>query len=522
MDETHTTDSASSASSSGAPPCPEGEETAGHDRSHASVEESPAVLTDNASSEATSTAPARAGSEGAELGEPVVIVRATARLKLDPKLIEPIGRSFDDDKATWKALKDELYQAQRAVAFGQNAVIRTLWRDDGERLDAFVAEHGRMPKNKKEWPDAKANVYKVVRSVVPQIPGAMASVASRTAWQKWTSIRYDALVRQTCSPPHYRDTCPVPLRAADVKIHEVAVGTNGKARYDYLIEFALVAGHKKRWRVRIRPRDGYQRRVLAAIARGDWKHGNVLVERDRKNRWHFRIAYKRLVAPTKMGKTAAVNRGIRVFLACVTDTDDRWLYDGNDIIAYLKRTQMRRRQFQRDAKAAGRAGRGKKRILRPIEHLSGKAARWRATKCQTIARRLTKWLVDRGVKTLLIEDFERIRDTDLDDPYITQLIQEWPYYQLEQRLRSCCAEEGIEVITLAPQYISQVCPKCGTHSEKNRDMRHWQLRCQNPSCNYRQHLDAAAAKNLLGRERGELPEPEPPKSARRKSRRKRR
>jgi IS605 OrfB family transposase len=391
-----------------------------------------------------------------------------------------------------------LYQTQRDVASGKNAVIRALWAAEGAMFDEFVREHGRKPKTKKEWPDSKLNVYKIARTASPDISGAMAAVASRSAWKKWVQTRYDALVRQSCSPPHYRDTCPIPLRAKEVRI----VKADDKASKDYMVDFTLRSGRGQRWRVRVQPRDAYQRTVLKNIANGTWKHGDAMIERDRKNRWHLKFSYKRFVQEKSKGKTAAINRGIRTFLACAVDDGERWIYDANDIIAYLKQIQTRRKKYQWDSKASARSGRGRKRILRPTKPLMDKAARWRATKCQTIARRLVRWLDQRGVKTLLVDDFSMILDTDLANERVVQLIQEWPYYQLEQRIRSCCEEAGIEVISLDPKYISQRCPSCGHTDEKNRDMVRWKLSCT--KCKYREHLDIAAAKNLLGRDLSEL------------------
>jgi hypothetical protein len=196
------------------------------------VEESPEVLANMAASAAASTNPTRVGVEGAELGEsvagaepevvePIHIVRATAKLRLDPTLVRPLEGSVEDTDsarlAMWKLLQKQLYDTQRAVAFGMNAVIRAMWSDDGARLDAFVAANGRVPKSK-EWPAPEIKGYKIVRAVSPGIASPMASVASRTAWQHWSKWRYDALIRQTRSPPHFRDTCPIPLRAKEVGV----------------------------------------------------------------------------------------------------------------------------------------------------------------------------------------------------------------------------------------------------------------------------------------------------------------
>lgn len=472
------------------------------------MEASPGTLANKAGEPAISTdsgVPSEV--EGADLREPLRIVRATAKLRLDTRFVYPVGREDDGDRAaSWKQLARELYDAQRAVARGMNAVVRALWEAESQTLYDYIAQHdGEVPRKAKDWPEAKLNLYKILRTISPNIAGAMASAASRRAWQRWRQDRYEVLVRVSKRVPSFTDTQPIPLRAADVRVT--------KDRNDYMIEFALLGGRGKRWKVRIQPRDSYHREVLSRIASGEWKHGDILISR-RKFKWFFSIAYKRLAPPPRLeGKTAAINRGIRVFLAAVIDDGDRWLYDGNDIVAYLKQMQKRRRQYQRDSKAAARSGRGRKRILRPIEHLSGKAQRWRQTKCQTIARRLVRWLDDRDVKTLLIEDFEGIRQSDLENEYINQLIQEWPFYQLEQRIRSCCEEHGIEVVKMPAHYISQQCPKCGHTSEANRDMRHWMLRCE--KCGHRQHLDAAAATNLLGRERSDAG-PKPPSKSRKK------
>jgi IS605 OrfB family transposase len=441
------------------------------------VEESPGVLA-NRSSDAPSvpTASKEAGKDAEPEGI-VSIVRATARLWIDPKLAG----------GEWKELQSQLYATQRLVARAQNACIRALWRDDGARLDVYLIEKQAPPKKKVDWEEPDINLYKIARDVAPDLPGAMASVCSRTAWQKWRSTRYDALVRQSCSPPHYRDTVPIPLRAADAIVAEIPGG--------FTVNFALRGGRGQRWTIRVSPRDEYQGRVLKNIAGGAWPHGNILIDRDRRGRWFLRIAYKRQIEKAVVGQVAAVNRGIRSFIVCVTEDGNRWIYDGNDIVAYLKQMQKRRQQYQRDSKASGRSGRGRVRILRPIEHLSGKGERWRETKCQTIARRLVEWLVARNVSSLCIENFQGIRSSDVENEYVLQLIQEWPYYQLEQRIRSCCAERGIEVRTLAPQYISQRCPKCGNTDEKNRDFRHWMMRCG--SCGYKEHLDASAARILL-------------------------
>lgn len=434
------------------------------------------------------------------------IVRASCKLYLDPKQFG----DTEEGRAEWKKLKDQLYNAQREVVFMQNACTRMLWREDAGRLDNYVLTHGERPKTtggwacggtKKDWAEKPEevrlkyavpppNVYQYAAPFAPTLTGAIRSNVARRTLQKWYTDRFEALIRCTKRPPHGRDTNPIPLRAQET---EVKLGADGVFR----IRVALVGGRNQDWWIELTPKDRFQRNLLTKIASGEWKRGDTLLQRDERGRWFFSIAYKRRIERRTVGGVAAVNRGIRVFLACVADDGDRWMYDGNDIIAYLKQIQLRRKEYQYDSKASGRSGHGRKRILRPIEHLSGKAERWRQTKCQTIARRLTEWLVRKKISTVLVENFSGIRQSDLGNDHLNQLLQEWPYYQLEMRLRACCDEAGIAVETMEPHYISQECPACGATGQDHVDLGNWKHRC--PACDYREHLDVSAARVLLKR-----------------------
>jgi transposase len=249
------------------------------------------------------------------------------------------------------------------------------------------------------------------------------------------------------------------------------------------------------------PRDDQQASVLRKLATGEWKWGQALIERDRlrPTRWYVRLSYTRLVSKRKEGIYAAINRGIKSFITAVTATGESWIYDGEDIVAYLKQVQRRRREYQYASKASGRNGHGRKRILRPTGYLEGKAERWRQTRCQVIARRLAQWLADRNVKHVFIEDFTGIRDGVPEKleggKFVWNLIQEWPYFQLETRLVNCLKEYGIETTSRGCAWISQRCPECGYICAENRDLKRWVLKCV--KCKWKKHLDIAASINNL-------------------------
>ena len=155
------------------------------------------------------------------------------------------------------------------------------------------------------------------------------------------------------------------------------------------------------------------------------------------------------------------------------------------------------------SKASSRWGHGKTRTLKPMLVLTGKAERWRQTKCQVIARQFARWVHDHGYTCVYMEDFSAIRDSLPERMQAGKrawdLVQEWPYYQLGQRMQSCLEELGIQTVTVPAQQISQICPLCGTTDKSHIDLKHRKFRCSNPECLHVDHLDAVAARNVLTR-----------------------
>jgi len=476
----------------GLTPQPEGESVSGHAAS--SEEESPETLANKAREAPRSTA-----EEGSPPGnEPPLsptkttkITRATARLTLD------LRRRLDDPDRVWADELDKaLIKAQRECSRAANAVTRILWRADGETLDALRKANNFSAKN---WPFTKINTYAIARELAPELNTGIASAVSRMAMVKWGDDRWDALVRETRSPPHYRSTMPIVLRAQELRLRQ----DKGVFR----LSLSLRAGRDARIEIPITPRDPRQQADLAKIATGEWKIGDARVEQDRlrPRRWFIRIAYTRFVEKKTGGITAAINRGIRAFLVAATAKGSHWVYDGEDIEAFLKQVQRRRKSYQYASKASSRWGHGRQRTLRPIKPLEDKATRWRETKCQVIARQLARWLDQEGVTCCYVEDFVGIRHSPPEKLEggvpVWQRIQEWPYHQLLTRLVSCLDELGIETVVVAPQDMSRTCPDCGLVDERAIDRRAWVFKCTAPGCGFKRHLDVTFAMNL--RVRGE-------------------
>jgi hypothetical protein len=425
---------------------------------------------------------------GLPVAECICLVRATTRYAID------LRRPKDHpDRARCDALHAELRAVQRELVTAANAAVRARWRVEGQALDDLLLQTGGAPFRGKDWPMANLNDYATIRAVAPHVASGICAAVSQAIRQKWAKERWDALVRSTRSPPHFSATMPISLRAAEV---EVAHDGGG-----YWLRLTLRAGH--RFALPLVPRDGWQRDELRNLAEGGWRIGEAKIQEDRlrPRKWYVRVAYKRKVLPSTGTVEAAINRGIKCFVAAVVgkpESYERWLYDGADIEAYLAQVKRRRQSYQRQSRAAARGGHGRNRILRPIEHLTGKAERWRETRNQVIAARLSAWLHDRGVGRVYLEDFTGIRDGEPEKmengERVWRRVQEWPYYQLELALRSALEAYGIEVVTEAPHYISREDPRDGSAAE--RDLRHWKLRAADGKA---WHLDVGAALNILRR-----------------------
>lgn len=487
MDDDQHDDAFEEGSFGAAPPRRKGEGAAGHAASGG--EESP---------EALANKPGHA-SRASHTGDPslegvIEIVRATCRLAVIPKP--------EERKIIWTAT--------RAAALVRNAILRALWADDAARFDAHLRAHaGTLPRSA-EWKAPKINGYQLGRAVCPELNTGIVATLAREVNGKWMKTRWDALVRQSISPPHYRDTAPLPLRRQEVKFERrERQDEKGKRQEYFVLKAPLLAGGEGRVELEVVPRDGWQHVVLGNIASGAWKLGAPMLEHDRRGKWFLRLPYKRKVEATPADeKVVAINRGIVTFLAACGYDGKQWLYDGHDIEAYLAQMKRRRIAYQRSLKASNRGGHGRKRALRPIEHLQGKADRWRRTKSQTVARQFVLWCKRQGYTRILMEDFQGIRDGAPEalkgGEYVWERLQSWPYYDLGSRIASCAEELGMLVEVGDPTGNTQRCPKCGVVDPAIVDLKHRLV--HHEGC-FKRHIDIAFCMNALAKQRGEWAPP---------------
>ncbi len=501
----------------------------------------PVTTGKNSGVASTGRAVGPAAEPAAEASGPKDIIRATCKIKLD------LSDLCVTAEARLAHIKRKCGGAEACPACAAQAVLRSMRREcarvanasmrmrslmDGFLIDRYQFQHGRVPKGS-EWKESVQfagiaiqavaghlplaarsaleqdcvrkegafYAYPILTRLAPSLAAGIVSAVDKSVNDKWRSDRWNALVSLEKSPPYYRYTNPIPLRKSDVVLTKTTDDRfllsfslrSASARAAGLAE-GVSAERKKEFSIPLIARDEYMRTALSLVTADNTRLGEVKITEDRlrPGRWYARLAYKRAIDQKTGGKAAAINKGMVTFLAGVTDSGAQWIHDGDDIAAYLAQIQARRKKHQRQVKSSARIGHGRVRTLRPIEHLSGKAERWRETRCQVIARRFVDWLVKEGVTRLYLDDFSGIRDTPPETlnqgQWIWERIQEWPYYQLEMRIGSCCEEMGIETIRRSPHGISSACSYCGS---KSVSVVARKISCQ--ACKKQRHLDVSAA-----------------------------
>ena len=490
----------------GSPTRPEGGEGTEHGR---------LLQSEEASSQRPPTPPG--GGHETEAHEPSLktskreIVRSSTKFRVEPwRLAEdPEAHKSKTCGGAEHCSACHLYEVlrltQRESAQAANLITRYIWKREGETLDAFLIKHGRAPQKGKEFPYPKwkkSELYRLACDTFPGLAPINASSLLRTVEKRWKYLRWDALVRTSTRPAHFKSSYPFP-------IHNQAV--RGFEKHTNTVRFMNVqlrsmdpSDERKRHRVNIPfiVRDSYQSKIIQHLADGSWKMGASSIQEDatRPGRWYLRISYKRLVEEVPAGaRTAAINRGIKNFLVVRSWNGKVWELNGSDIASHLKQLQARRREYQNGYRSSSRKGKGRRRALAPMDKLVAKGERWRDSKCQTIAAEVTKWLVNQGVTTLYIEDFSGVRTYAADrlGKHVGQMVQEWPYFKLQTYLVSALERAGLSVIQITPHPVSQECPECGHTDPSNADLKSWKLTCG--KCGFSDHLDVSACRNVLSR-----------------------
>lgn len=197
-----------------------------------------------------------------------------------------------------------------------------------------------------------------------------------------------------------------------------------------------------------------------------------------------------IVQPT--GNIIGVDRGIN-YIAVATDGT-------NQMFCKSGKTKQRKRRYQKtraslQKKKAERLANGKsiKSVQKVLNRLSGRERRFMKDVNHCVSKQIVAFAVNNKAATIALEDLEGIRKSAKSKgKAMRKMINQWSFFELQQFIEYKAKQVGINVESVAPEYTSQSCSKCGYTHEDNRK-RH-SFKCL--SCGYQLHSDLNASRNI--------------------------
>ena len=223
---------------------------------------------------------------------------------------------------------------------------------------------------------------------------------------------------------------------------------------------------------------------------GTWSFGTAKLM-SLKGIWYLHIPVKKTVATTfdksRPAHVVGVDCGLRFVVTTYDETGKCRFEKGKDILK--KRSTFLEVRAELQAK-------GTKSAKRKLKSISGRENRWMAD----VNHRLSKALVNEyGPNTLFVlEDLTGVsfgeRNLSSRTKEQRNELRSWAFYQLGQFLKYKAESCGSAVVTVASDYTSQRCPKCGRIHKKNRHRDTHEYICD--VCGYRSNDDRVGAMNI--------------------------
>lgn len=217
-----------------------------------------------------------------------------------------------------------------------------------------------------------------------------------------------------------------------------------------------------------------------------------LIYDDTKKMWKLNLCYSftpETVNTLDPDIVLGVDLGVaKPIVASVYGDKNRFIIQGNEIIAFRSRVEQRKKALQKQGKycAGGRIGHGYSTRTLPINRVSDKIARFRETTNFKYAKALIDFAIKNGCGTIQMEDLTGISKDDA-------FLKKWSYFDLQQKITNKAAEYGIEVIKINPKHTSQRCSRCGCIHAENRPTQS-QFLCV--ECGFKENADYNASQNI--------------------------
>jgi len=211
-----------------------------------------------------------------------------------------------------------------------------------------------------------------------------------------------------------------------------------------------------------------------------------------KPMWRLNLCYaleNAQVSDLDENKILGVDLGVaKPIVASVYGDRARFIIEGDEILAFRARIEQRKKALGRQTKYCGdgRIGHGIKKRTEPINKIADKVTCFRETTNFKYAKALVNYAVKHNCGTIQMEDLTGIAEHDT-------FLNQWSYFDLQQKITNKAEEYGIKVIKIKPVYTSQRCSKCGFIHTDNR-LTQSQFKCL--QCGFEENADYNASQNI--------------------------
>lgn len=341
------------------------------------------------------------------------------------------------DETTWEELGKALTTTVRRSVAATNAVMGSLYSLDctPERLRE-ARETGKTPSMK----GLGDNGYRVAREAVPDLPTGAASAIARDVRAKWTgkirtrsgkmlNTRW-AVMHGLVSTPSY-SSCPIPVRAQELKLHEgrggellasfpLSDGEGGYRRYEVILKTGAKRGERR------------QAETIRSAIRGEIKYGAAkIIQKNKagKTIWMLALAVKVPKREVVAGQRLLVRTMPDAILAASWRGRKDWIYNGDHIRHRLIARDRQTQRLREDMKAEPRESRGGAVVF--SERQTTKHDRWIKQMLHEIASNVVAFAERNGRATLVYDDSCR------------DFLSHFGYFRLEELIKEKSDARGV-------------------------------------------------------------------------------
>ena len=407
-----------------------------------------------------------------------------------------------------KVMKYQLQYLQGGGDFYEmQNVLWMLQRQTREILNRTIQECCKWEwKKEKDYPDISGRkalkietgyerldgyIYHVLKPQYPDIYSGNVNAPIQKAWKKYESIKKE-IWKGTASIPSYKKDQPLILCNKALKIAPSETGWDAKISL-FSNEYKKTKNRDSSLLFQIKAKDKSQKHILEQLCSETYKIGESQIVYEKK-KWMLYLAYEfeakeSICDPDKI---LGVDLGaVNAIYASVYNDKNRLCIPGDEALETIRRIKAVQKSKQKQARycGEGRIGHGTATRVAPAYNAGNRIANMQDTLNHRWSKKLVEYAVKNQCGTIQMEDLSGIKE-DMGYP---KRLQHWTYYDLQQKIESKAAEQGIQFVKVKPDCTSQRCSRCGCINAKNRPT---QSKFLCVDCGYKENADYNASQNL--------------------------